>query len=30
MQVSITADGGTLYPKDVGSVLFFLPRNALN
>ncbi len=30
MQVSITADGGTPYPEDVGPGFFFLPQNALN
>jgi prepilin-type N-terminal cleavage/methylation domain-containing protein len=30
MQVSITADGKTPYPEDVGPGYFFLPRNALH
>jgi prepilin-type N-terminal cleavage/methylation domain-containing protein len=30
MQVSITADGGTPYPEDVGPGFFFLPQNALH
>ena len=30
MQVSITADGKTPYPEDVGPGIFYLPRNALN
>lgn len=30
MEVSITADGKTPYPEDVGPGIFYLPRNALN
>jgi len=30
MEVSITADGGTPYPEDVGPGYFFLPQNAIH